>query len=222
MDGCALMTRRWPLRGVAVLVAGVLAVFALGCGASKHASDTTTVSKQVTAPQSTVVDPATTEIDKRIATALASTRSSPRKPAAWAQLARLRYQRATIADINPDGTYSNAGKDELRLAAQAWERYIALDPKHPDPKVARLMVQTYGASGIGDPGKAVQAMEIVTAAEKPPSSNLYAQLAQLAYLAHDSRTAQLASDRALRLASPSERAQLRTALAGLKAQAAQH
>ena len=167
-------------------------------------------------------DSATEQVDKNIKAALAKTRAAPREPANWAELARLRYQRAGIDGLGPDDvTYTTAGKEKLTLAANAWERYLALDPKNPDPGVARLMVQAYSSSGINQPAKAVSAMQIVTAAEDPPSSNLYAQLAQLAYIASDDRTGDLAADRAVELADKDNRKSLREQLEQIKVQAKQ-
>ncbi len=167
-------------------------------------------------------DSATGSLDKRIKTVYAKTRAQPREPAAWAELARLRFQRAGIDGISADDlTYTKKGKERLVLATQAWERYLALDPKTPSARVARLMVQAYGTNGVNEPIKAVRAMELVTAAEKPPSTNLYAQLAQLAYTANDKRTGDLAADRAVELAPADKRKELRKALDGLRAQAGQ-
>ncbi|MEA2138468.1 MAG: hypothetical protein QOG56_1618 [Solirubrobacteraceae bacterium] len=165
---------------------------------------------------------ATETIDKRIKAAIRRTRATPNEPAVWAELARLRYQRAGIDGIGADdATYTDKGKQKLRLATQAWERHLALDPKQPNVRAARLMVQAYAKTGLDQPAKAVQAMQIVTAAEKPPSSNLYAQLAQLAYQALDMRTGDLAADRAVELANKSDKKPLREALDRVKTQAAQ-
>jgi len=165
---------------------------------------------------------ATETIDKRIKAALAKTQTTPSEPANWAELARLRYQRAGIDGLGPDDvTYTEKGKERLTLATTAWERYLSLDPKNPDPAVARLMVQAYSATGINQPAKAVSAMQVVTAAEKPPSSNLFAQLAQLAYIARDDRTGDLASDRAVELAEDDQKKTLRTQLEQIKTQSAQ-
>ncbi|HEV7807302.1 MAG TPA: hypothetical protein VGO80_15880 [Solirubrobacteraceae bacterium] len=164
---------------------------------------------------------ATETIDKRIKAAVAKTRATPREPAVWAELARLRYQRAGIDGIGADDvTYTDKGKAKLRLATQAWERHLALDPKQPNVRVARLMVQAYAATALNDPTKAVQAMQVVTAAEKPPSSNLFAQLAQLSYQARDIRTGDLAADRAVELADKSDKKLLRTELDRIKTEAA--
>ncbi len=163
---------------------------------------------------------ATETLDKRIKSTLAKTQATPTEPAPWADLARLRYQRAGIDGIKEDGTYTTKGKERLTLAADAWEQHLSLDPKQPNVRVARLMVQAYSQTALNQPVKAVRAMELVTAAEKPPSTNLYQQLAQLAYVAGETRTGDLAAERAVDLAPEEDRKQLRAALKSLKTQAA--
>jgi len=163
---------------------------------------------------------ATEAVDKRIESQLAKTRADPKDPAAWAQLAIARFQRAGIDGIAADGTYTDAGKKRLRLAATAWERHLALDPKQPSVRTANLMAQAYGQGALNELEKAVRAKQIVTAAERPPSANLYAQLAQLAYQARDTRVGDLAAARALDLTPKADRKPLRTALDALKKSAA--
>ena len=163
---------------------------------------------------------ATEAVDNRIDNQLAKTRANPQDEAAWANLAIARFQRAGIDGITQDGTYTDDGKRRLSLAAQAWERHLALEPKQPSVRAANLMVQAYGANGLNQLKKAVQAKQIVTDAEDPPSSNLYAQLAVLAYQAGDNRTGDLAAVRAVDLAPADDRKQLRTTLSTLKRQAA--
>ncbi|MEY2440704.1 MAG: hypothetical protein QOJ46_130 [bacterium] len=163
---------------------------------------------------------ATENIDKQIKSALAKTRATPTEPAVWANLARLRIQRAGIDGVRDDGTYTTKGKEKLSLAADAWEQHLSLNPKTPDLRVARLMVQVYGQGALNELTKAVQAQQLVTAAEKPPSTGLYQQLAQLAYQAGDTRTGDLAASRAVDLAPAKDRKALRTALDQLKTQAA--
>src|SRR5919112_5996691 len=162
---------------------------------------------------------ATAGIDKRIDRTIAATKARPRDPAPWAQLAALRFQRAGIDEIGADGRYTESGLRRLRLASQAWERHLALDPTQPDVRAARFMVQAYESSALNELPKAVRAMQIVTAATKPPNSNLYAQLAELAYRARDTRTGDLAADRSVSLAPESQRKTLRTALDALKTRA---
>ena len=162
---------------------------------------------------------ATSGIDKRIERTIAATKARPRDPAPWAQLASLRFQRAGIDELGADGRYTEAGLRRLRLASQAWERHLALDPKQPDVRTAKFMVQAYDTAALNEPAKGMRAMQIITADQNPPNYNLFAQLAQLAYRAHDLRTAQLAGDRAISLAPKDQRKALRSALDTLKTQA---
>ena len=80
------------------------------------------------------------------------------------------------------------------------------------------MVQAY--QGLDELPKAVRAKQIVTAAEKNPTSNQFQQLAALAYQAGENRVGDLAATRAIDLAEPSERKALRTALQTFKPQVA--
>ena len=164
---------------------------------------------------------ATDSLDEQIEAQLAQTRADPRDPEAWAALAIARFRRAGIDGIQQGGTYTEDGKRRLRLAANAWERHLALDPEQPNARAANLMVQAYGQNGLNELDKAVQAKQIVIAAETKPSSNLYAQLAVLAYQAGDTRTGDLAAARAIDLAPREQRRPLRAALADLKKQTAE-
>jgi hypothetical protein len=196
---------------LALLMGGGLVLFGIGSSQSGGLFDAISGNSGSTS--------ATSGIDKRIKSAIAATKLRPRDPAPWATLAALRYQRAGIDGLTTAGTYTQGGLDRLRLADAAWQRHLALDPKQPSVRTAKFMVQAYEANGLNELPKAVRAMEIVTGATRPPSSNLYAQLAELAYRAKDTRSADLAGDRAVQLAAPKDRKALRTALDGLKTQA---
>ena len=161
---------------------------------------------------------ATESVDNRIDAQLEKVRANPRDADAWAQLAILRFQRAGIDGITQEGTYTDDGKRRLSLATDAWERHLALESEQPNLRAANLMVQAYQATG--ELPEAVRAKQLVTAAEDPPSSNAYQQLAALAYQAGDTRTGDLASSRAVELAPADERKDLRTALEAYKTQVA--
>jgi hypothetical protein len=164
---------------------------------------------------------ATSAIDKRVRAAIATTKARPRDPAPWAKLAILQVQRAGVDEIDANNQYTEKGLARLRLASRAWERHLALDPKQPDVRAAKFMVQAYGAGALNELTKAVRAQEIVTAATKPPNTNLYQQLAQLAYSAKDIRSGDLAGARAVELAPKAQRKALQAQLDALKAQAVQ-
>jgi hypothetical protein len=197
--------------GLALLMGGGLVLFGIGSSSSGGLFDA--FSDNAKSGGS-----ATESVDKRLKTQAAKVRANPKDAEAYAQLAILRFQRAGIDGIAQDGSYTEEGKRRLTLAAEAWERHLALEPKQPNLRAANLMVQAY--QGLDQLPKAVRAKQLVTAAEKPPSSNLYQQLAALAYQAGDNRLGDLASSRAVDLAAPDKRKDLRTALEAYKTQVA--
>jgi hypothetical protein len=145
-------------------------------------------------------------------------RANPQDSVALADLARVRYQIASQGDnYDPNtNTYTNEGKAELRRAASAWERHLALAGEKPDPRVARSMVEAYIA--LNDTTKAVQAQEIV--AEDRNSPGAYSTLAQLAWEAGQTRKGDLARDKALALTPKDQRETLKGQLDAAKQQAA--
>src|SRR3954468_925855 len=139
--------------------------------------------------------------------AVAKTRANPQDAAAWAALARARFQVAGQGQyFDPaKGTFTNAGTAKLQSAGQAWERYLALNPKKPDDRVASLMVQAYGA--LNKPDKAAQAQEVITDAR--PTAATFTQLAIFAYQAGQTRKGDLAKNKALQLTDPDMRPALK-------------
>jgi hypothetical protein len=157
--------------------------------------------------------------EKQVKTAQRQVDLRPQDPAAWANLTRVRYQAATgMGYDQTTGAFSAKGRQQLAAAGQSWDKYLALNPKKPDDSLASLMVQGYGPAGLDKPAKAVEAMEVLVGA-RPPSAALYGQLAQLAYMAGQSRKGDLASDKAVSLAPKDQRASLRDQLKGIKQQA---
>ncbi len=146
---------------------------------------------------------------KRVQRLEQQVRVNPQNETAWADLTNLRFQVATSGDNydQTNGVYTDKGKSVLRRADQSWQRYLALNPKKPDPTTANLMVQAYGQAGLQDYDKAVQAIEIVVDSRKPTSA-LYAQLAVLAHAAGQSRKSTLSQQKALSLAPKAQRKQL--------------
>ena len=79
--------------------------------------------------------------------ALKRTQGNAQDAAAWAALARARFQVAGAgSNFDPaKGTFTKPGTAKLTAAGDAWEKYLALEPKKPDDRVASLMVQAFGA-----------------------------------------------------------------------------
>ena len=186
--------------GLAMLMGGGLVLFGIGSDQSGGLVD-------AFSDDANKGGSATESVDKRIDAQLAKVRANPKNADAYAQLAILRFQRAGIDGVTQNGSYTEAGKRRLGLAADAWERHLTLEPKQPNLRAANLMVQAY--QGLEKLPEAVRAKQLVTAAEKPPSSNLYQQLAALAYQA--ATTGSATSPRRARSISPRPRSARRCA-----------
>jgi tetratricopeptide (TPR) repeat protein len=161
------------------------------------------------------------QFEERVEDAEKRIQANPRNAAAWAELARARYQVVTSSE-NYDqntGQFTEEGKQELRGVAEAWERYLELDPKKIDPNVAALMAIVYSEAGLDNPKKAAQAQSVVAADR--PSSSTYFTLATYYYLANQQREGDLAADRAIELAPKTQRKQVREQIDQLKQQIAQ-
>lgn len=201
--------------GLAILMGGGLLLFGVGTGAGGGGLlDAFTGGGSSTSAQFS-------SAEKR---ANREVRLHPQDPRGWADLARARYQTAGLGE-NYDqaanqgaGAFTAKGRAKLRTAAVAWERYLTLEPAHPDADLARLMAYVYDPSGIDDPAQAANAMEIVT--EEDPSAQAYSALAQYAYLAGQQRKGDLSAARAVQLAPAAQRRLVRTQLAAFKSQAA--
>lgn len=189
--------------GMAVLFGGGLVLFGVGTGTSGNGlfdlfnNNGSSTKSQISAQEKAA--------DRAV-------RLNPSNAAAWLTLTRLRYQDGTIDQTT--GAFTPDSLPHLRSAAQAWNHYLALKPKHPDPNVARLMVEAYSQVGLNDLGSAADTMELVTLAQ--PSAQTFGTLAQLAYAAGQIRKGDLAATKAVSLAPKAQRAQIKSTLAAAK------
>lgn len=193
-----ITTRTHASRRACAAVAAGAALLLAGCGGSDEDDK-----PDANSPQAA--------IERKIAAVQADVKARPADPAPLAALAKAHFQAATLESI-PTGGYTDEGKKQLRLAALAWERYLAKNPDPPDVGVAQLMAAAFGPGALQEPKNAVRAQRIITENADPPSAAMFAQLAQMAYLAGDSATAARAADRALELTPKGERKRLREAL----------
>lgn len=153
---------------------------------------------------------------KRAEAAEARARANPRDPAAWAEVARRRYQ---VAGENSDpntGAFNEKGLADVRTAVAAWERHVRLAGDKADPSVARIMVNAYVILDQLD--KAVGAQEVIVEAEDKPTSKQYETLAVYAYAAGQTRKGDLAAAKAVELAPKDEREALKGRLESAKSQ----
>jgi hypothetical protein len=197
------LTRSAPLAAIAAVALAVA-----GCGSSSEQGATTSAARTTSA--------ANAALDRRVASAEAAAKATPRSVQALADLAEAHYL-AAGADTDPaDTNYGPVGRAHLRAAAEAWERLLALKPERPDVAVASMMALAYGETGLGEPRKAIAAQVVVTERRKDASS--YEQLARMAYAAGDLRTGDLAAGRAVKLTPAGDRARIRDGLRELRAE----
>jgi hypothetical protein len=199
---------------LALLMGGGLVLFGIGGGGAMQGG----LVDAITGTSSG--DTGAERFDNNERNALRATEARPQDAAAWAALARARVQSAGIGDnFDPNaGAYTESGKAKLQGAADAWERYLALDPKKPDDRVASLMVRAFDQTGLNRPADAARAQEIIT--EARPSATTFATYAIYAYQAGQTRKGDLARNKALELAPEDERNTLKDSLDQAKQQAA--
>jgi hypothetical protein len=189
---------------LALLMGGGLVFFGIGGNTSGGLFDAFQSNSGVSADET---------LTKRLDQLEERTAANPRDAAAWAELTRVRVQTASSGE-NYDQTtqtFTDKGKAELRRAAAAWQRYLALEPDKPDANVANQMVRAYGPDGLANYAEAVKAMEIVIEARgNQATPALYAQLSILAHGAKQERKSTLAQAKAVELAPKAEREQVKS------------
>jgi hypothetical protein len=146
--------------------------------------------------------------EKRLKTAEQRTIAQPKNAAAWAEVAKLRFQVAgTGANYDQaTGAFTPQGKAELARVDQAWTHYTDLNPKKIDTAAASFMVQAYAPTGLNKPDKLVRAYEYVIDGTVKPTFDQYRNLSIYSYIAGQIRKGDLARTKALALAPKDQRA----------------
>src|SRR5262245_34307938 len=105
--------------------------------------------------------------------------ANPKNAQAWLNLTRAQFNLAASSDGSDQktGQLNDKGKQAVLETEAAWERYLKLKPKKPDPAVAQFAALAYGATQQYN--KAVRTQRIAATAR--PSASSYYQLAQFAY-----------------------------------------
>jgi hypothetical protein len=190
--------------GLAILMGGGLVLFGVGGATSGGLLDAFNNDSGGQSVSDT--------FQKRIDAAERGVQARPADPKAWAELTRVRFQQASVGDgfDQNNGVFTDKGKEKLQGASRSWDKYLSLTDK-PDDTVASLMVQAYSQYALDQPDKAVSAMEIIVD-RRQPTSQLYVQLAALAYQAGQTRKAELSSKKALALATTDDKEQVKAAL----------
>ncbi|HEV7216433.1 MAG TPA: hypothetical protein VGP33_15055 [Chloroflexota bacterium] len=194
--------------GLAIILGGGLVLFGVGAGngiggllnafkgGGSSSNQTAAVSQQEKA-------------------ALKATLTNPNSAAAWAALVQARWSqvRSSTADLNPNtGQFTAAGKKELSSLTQDYQRYKQL-AHTPDPNVAILAARA--AQYAGDYAASTSAWTDISAAS-PNEATAYECLAANAYAAGQTRTGDLASQKALSLVPKAQRTLLQSKIAQAK------
>jgi hypothetical protein len=208
--------RRRTVQGIylslAVLMGGGLVLFGIGGSVSGGLLDALKNN-----PSSAGSD----VFQKRLVAAEKLTVSQPANAQAWANVVKLRFQVAGTGDSydSATGAFTNKGKAELQRVDQAWNRYIALNPKKLDTTAATYMVQAYAPGALNQSDKLVRAYEVVIEGTPKPTFDQYRNLAIYSYVAGQSRKGDLARGKALSLAPKDQRSVVKQQIDAQKAAA---
>jgi hypothetical protein len=145
-------------------------------------------------------------------------RLNPRSPKAWLDLTRAEFNLAASPEgSDKSGQLTETGKEAVLETINAWEHYLKLKPRKPDPATAQFAALAYGATQ--DFGNAVKTQEI--AAKGRPSAASYFQLAQVAYSGGMVKKGDQAGAHAVRLTPKDLRNSVRAQVTEVKKQALQ-
>ncbi len=152
-------------------------------------------------------------IEKRVDSNEKKLKATPQSERLRKSLTRDYYQLAT-AQADASGKFSDDGKANLRRSAANWQAYLALNPEKPDTSLARLALQVYDPTALNRKGQAQKAAQLI--AQEENDAQAYLNLVQYAALAGDTRTADLAGQKAVDLAPAAQRKQVRAQVKQLK------
>jgi hypothetical protein len=141
-------------------------------------------------------------LSKRIDREETRLQTSPRNPELLASLVRDYYSQATSQRESGSTGFPADAKDDLRKAGGYWQRYLAADNK-PNPDVAGYALQVYDVAALNKPKDAQKAAEIIAADGGDTAA--YLRVVSYAARAGDTRTADLATQKAMDLAPKGQR-----------------
>jgi hypothetical protein len=159
-------------------------------------------------------------IEKRIDRNEKRLSANPVDTNALKELVRDNYSLAAAQVPSGATGFPSEARDELQAADRYWQRYLKAEKRKSDASLARVVVQLYGPTALNKPKRAQEAARIIAEADNDAPS--YLQLMQYASLAGDTRTADLAGQKAVDLAPKGEKKAVKEQVKQLKsAQAAQ-
>ena len=159
-------------------------------------------------------------LEKTLTKAQKRAKANPGNAAAWAAVGRDAFAVAILPDHYVTNVgYTKLGFATLAVLENAWKRYLAVLPAHPDTALAQDVAFAFGPapSGIQKWAVGESAQELVVEAQ--PTYTEYANLAYFAYQAHEQSRGDLAAARAVALAPKSAETKLKAQLEVYKIQA---
>jgi hypothetical protein len=139
--------------------------------------------------------------------------ANPQNEVVMQNLVRDYYSLATGKRESGSTTFPADAKDDLRQAGVYWQRYLETADK-PNPDTALLAIQVYDVDALNRPKDAQRAAAIL--AEAANDSASYLRLVSYAARAGDTRTADLATQKAVELAPKAQRKLIKQQAEALK------
>jgi hypothetical protein len=176
---------------LAVLLGGGLVLFGIGGDVSGGLFDAFSERGGGGSSNNDAIEERVDRLEKRVA-------ANPNNTAALQELVRDYYGLATTQQESGSTAFPDDAKDELRKAGSAWQRYVAAVEGDPSAATATFALRVYDPAALNRPKEAQEAAAIIAESENDSSS--YLQLVGYASLAGDTRTADLATQKAVDLA----------------------
>ena len=195
---------------LAVLLGGGLVLFGIGGDVSGGLFDA--FSERGGGNGNDAIEERVDRLERRVA-------ANPGNTAALQELVRDYYGLATTQQESGTAEFPDEARDELRNSASAWQRYVDAEEGQPNPTTATYALRVYDVGALNQPKEAQKAAAIV--AESENDFNSYLQLVGYAALAGDTRTADLATQKAVDLAPEGQRKAVRQQAQQLKQSAQQ-
>jgi hypothetical protein len=139
--------------------------------------------------------------------------ANPQNQVILASLVRDYYSLATSQRDTGTAGFPPDAKDDLAKAGTYWQRYSAVADK-PSPDVAGYALQVYDVGGLNKPKEAQKAAAIL--AEDANDTPSYLRLVSYAARAGDTRTADLAGQKAVDLAPKDQQKLIKKQVEALK------
>ena len=139
---------------------------------------------------------------------------SPQNEVVLQNLVRDYYSLATAQRESGTIGFPADAKDELRKAGEYWQRYTRVVDGEPSADAARYALQVYDVGALNRPKEAQTAAALIAKDSNDVAS--YLRLVSYAALAGDTRTADLAAEKAVDLAPKAQRKQVEKQAEALK------